>query len=56
MNYMFYDADSFNGDLSGWDVSSVTSMISLFFGADSFNGSLSGWDVSSGHQHVRHVP
>ena len=46
MRYMFYDAQSFNGDLSGWDVSRVTDMVGTFWGASSFNGDLSGWDVS----------
>merc|ERR1712048_779545 len=38
---------SFNGDLSKWDVSSVTSMTSMFSQATLFNGDLSKWDVSS---------
>ena len=46
MRYMFYDAQSFDGDLSGWDVSRVTDMVGTFWGASSFNGDLSGWDVS----------
>ena len=43
--YMFYST-SFNGDLSGWDVSQVTNMNSMFNGNARFNGDLSGWDVS----------
>ena len=46
MRYMFYDAQSFDGDLSGWDVSRVTDMAGTFWGASSFDGDLSGWDVS----------
>ena len=46
MRYMFYDAQSFDGDLSGWDVSRVTDMAGAFWGASSFDGDLSGWDVS----------
>ena len=46
-SYMFHDASSFNGDLSSWNVSSVTNMYSMFSGASSFNGNLSTWDVSS---------
>ena len=37
---------TFNGDLSKWDVSSVTSMIRMFNRANAFNGDLSRWDVS----------
>jgi uncharacterized protein (TIGR02145 family) len=44
---MFGYASTFNGDLSEWDVSSVTDMIAMFNEASSFNGNLSSWDVSS---------
>merc|ERR1712238_213618 len=30
MNYMFYEAKEFNGDVSDWDVSSVTAMTDMF--------------------------
>ncbi len=46
MRYMFYDAPSFDGNLSGWDVSRVTDMAGTFWGASSFDGNLSGWNVS----------
>ena len=36
--------DSFNGDISGWDVSNVRSMTSMFEGSK-FTGDISGWDV-----------
>ena len=39
---MFNGATSFNGDLSSWNVSSVTDMTYMFFNAISFNGDLSG--------------
>jgi len=59
-NKLFYYAKDFNEDLSGWDVSSVTSMQSCFAGAtsftisnnpllysaSSFNGDISEWDTS----------
>ena len=38
---------SFNGDLSGWDVSRVTKMNSMFYGASAFNGDISEWNVSN---------
>ncbi len=37
----------FNGDISGWDTSAVTSMYRMFNEALLFNGDISGWDVSS---------
>ena len=47
MERMFYGEDSFNGDISHWDVSSVTNMYSMFYDALSFNGDISAWDVSN---------
>ena len=47
MSRMFADATSFNGTLSGWDVSSVTVIYSMFEGATSFNQPLNSWNVSS---------
>ena len=47
MSKMFLYADSFNGDISPWDVSGVTDMSQMFFDADSFNGDISPWDVSN---------
>ena len=38
MSSMFSNADSFDGDLSGWDVSGVTYMDGMFHSADSFDG------------------
>merc|ERR1712176_1531787 len=37
----------FNGNVSGWDTSSVTTMKNIFQGASSFNSDISGWDTSS---------
>ena len=46
MSYLFYLYSSFNGDISGWDVSGVKNMDSMF--SDSvFNGDISEWDVSN---------
>ncbi len=41
------DYSAFNGDISGWDVSSVTDMSRMFSIARRFNGDISGWDVSN---------
>ena len=43
---MFRYANSFNQDLSHWDVSRVTDMGGMFGVAVSFNQDLSKWDVS----------
>ena len=44
---MFEGAESFNGDLSAWNTSSVIKMDWMFADATSFNGDLSSWDISS---------
>ncbi|WP_089354861.1 LamG-like jellyroll fold domain-containing protein [Ekhidna lutea] len=46
MSQMFRAAGTFTGDLSGWDVSTITDM-SFLFSSTSFNGDISSWDVSS---------
>ncbi len=49
MLYLFSDStdQSFNQDISSWDVSNVTDMSVMFFGASSFNQDISYWDVSN---------
>ena len=46
MAEMFYQATSFNSDLSQWDVSQVTNMYEMFSSATNFNSDLSLWNVS----------
>ncbi len=41
------DPNMFNGDISGWDVSKVTTMENMFNYASAFNGDISGWDTSA---------
>jgi len=47
MRNLFKDEDTFNGDISHWDVESVTNMEGMFKGASVFNADISLWDVSS---------
>ncbi len=44
---MFFDARTFNSDLSDWDVSHIEDMGDMFRGATDFTSDLSGWDISN---------
>lgn len=46
MSELFRYEDTFNEDISHWDVSNVTDMRSMFLGAESFNQQIGHWDVS----------
>jgi len=47
MGAMFYEASAFNGNISGWDTSSVSFMDEMFSFASSFNQDIGTWDTSS---------
>tara|TARA_R100000655_G_scaffold2405_2_gene9487 strand:+ start:36 stop:2324 length:2289 start_codon:yes stop_codon:yes gene_type:complete len=44
----FKDATSFNGDISGFNTSTITSFSNMFSEADAFNIDISSWNVSNG--------
>jgi len=46
MMWMFYEADSFNSDISSWKVSKVISMFRMFYNATSFDQNIGSWDIS----------
>ena len=43
---MFLGAESFNQDISSWNVSAATNMKEMFRNTAAFNQDISGWDVS----------
>lgn len=43
----FYGASSFNGDIKGWNVSTIIHMNNVFRHATSFNQDISTWNVSN---------
>ncbi len=47
MYRMFYNAHTFNEELSDWNLSSVTDTSSMFYHAENFNQNIAKWDVSS---------
>jgi surface protein len=47
LSNMFNNAQVFNQNISGWNVSSVTNMYGMFNGATAFNQNLSSWDISN---------
>ena len=47
MQFMFWNASAFNGDISSWDTAAVTNMGFMFYFASAFNQNLSGWCVTN---------
>jgi surface protein len=45
MNFMFYRADSFNQDISSWDIRSVRDMECIFEDTKNFNRDLTIWQA-----------
>ena len=47
LSELFYQNNSFNQDISSWDVENVTDMNYMFYQAKSFNQNLSFWNVKN---------
>jgi surface protein len=47
MSWMFASNNTFNRDISGWNVASATNMSNMFGGASAFDQDLTGWNVGS---------
>lgn len=45
LDEMFLGCSAFNGDISGWNTSNVTSMYRMFEGATVFNRTLNNWNM-----------
>ena len=45
MMMLFYNNETFNGNISGWGVSKVLNMDYMFFRATSFNQNISNWKI-----------
>jgi major membrane immunogen (membrane-anchored lipoprotein) len=47
MSWMFYKAEIYNQDISGWDVNNVTDMSLMFLESTAFNQDIGSWDVNN---------
>ncbi len=47
MEYLFYEATTFNEPIGEWDTSNVTNMGGMFEGAKRFNQPIGKWDTSN---------
>jgi surface protein len=47
MLFAFQNAQSFNGNLSGWNMSNITDLRGMFLRAFAFNSDVGSWDVSN---------
>merc|ERR1719162_147290 len=47
MTDLFINLNTFNADISSWDISYVTTMHQMFMGAADFNIDISSWDTSN---------
>jgi surface protein len=47
VSYMFNNATTFNGDISGWNTAAVTNMSYMFNNATTFNSDISGWNTGA---------
>ncbi|MEN9522743.1 MAG: hypothetical protein RL065_1120, partial [Bacteroidota bacterium] len=47
LGFLFYNATSFNGNISNWDVSHIINMSSMFTGASSFNQNIGNWNTGN---------
>ena len=54
MSFLFFYNNTFNGDISGWDVSNVKNMKCMFHDATSFNQPIGNWEFPE-VQHMRYM-